>query len=137
MLSLVSLAFSGVSNPSGGLFFNPLKREKTMSDEIRIYVSHLAAYNNGKLHGVWINACDDINEIWEQIKAMLNASPEGFAEEYAIHDYEGFGGYALSEHEDIEATHEGPVSLPNTRIKSNSCLKGYRSYTPNEYIETM
>jgi antirestriction protein len=77
-----------------------------MSDEIRIYVADLAAYNNGKLHGVWINACDDINDIWEQIKAMLATSPEGFAEEYAIHDYEGFGGYALSEHEGIETAHE-------------------------------
>lgn len=52
-----------------------------MSDEIRIYVAGLAAYNKGKLHGVWINACDDINNIWEQIKAMLAASPESFAEE--------------------------------------------------------
>lgn len=76
-----------------------------MSDEIRIYVADLAAYNNGKLHGVWIDACDDINNIWEQIKAML-ASPEGFAEEYAIHDYEGFGSYALSEYAGIETAHE-------------------------------
>jgi antirestriction protein len=67
-----------------------------MSDEIRIYVADLTAYNNGKLHGVWINARGDINDIWEQIKAMLATSPEGFAEEYAIHDYEGFGAYALS-----------------------------------------
>jgi antirestriction protein len=77
-----------------------------MSDEIRIYVADLAAYNIGKLHGVWIDACDDINDIWEQIKAMLAASPEGFAEEYAIHDYEGFGGYELSEHAGIETAHE-------------------------------
>ena len=34
-----------------------------MSTEIRIYVADLAAYNNGKLHGVWINACDDLEEI--------------------------------------------------------------------------
>jgi len=77
-----------------------------MSDEIRIYVADLAAYNNGKLHGVWIDACDDINNIWEQIKAMLAASPEDFAEEYAIHDYEGFGSYALSEYEGIETAHK-------------------------------
>jgi hypothetical protein len=28
-----------------------------MSDEIRIYVADLAAYNAGHLHGVWIDAC--------------------------------------------------------------------------------
>ncbi len=65
-----------------------------MSNEIRIYVADLAAYNNGKLHGVWINACDDLEVIQKQINEMLESSPERFAEEYAIHDYEGFGGYA-------------------------------------------
>jgi antirestriction protein len=37
---------------------------------------------------------------------MLAASPGGFAEEYAIHDYEGFGSYALSEYAGIETVHE-------------------------------
>jgi hypothetical protein len=30
-----------------------------MKYEIRIQVADLAAYNNSKLHGVWINAIDD------------------------------------------------------------------------------
>jgi len=77
-----------------------------MSDEIKIYVADLAAYNNGKLHGVWINALDELDEIQEQINKMLADSPEGFAEEYAIHDYEGFGGYSLSEYEGIQSAHE-------------------------------
>ena len=37
---------------------------------------------------------------------MLAESPEGFAEEYAIHDYEGFCGYSVSEYEGIELVHE-------------------------------
>lgn len=74
--------------------------------EIRIYVADLAAYNNGKLHGAWTNACDDLEEIQEQINAMLAKSPEGFAEEYAIHDYEGFDGYQVGEYEGIEEIHE-------------------------------
>jgi antirestriction protein len=77
-----------------------------MSTEIRIYVADLAAYNNGKLHGVWINACDDLEEIQKQINEMLANSPETDAEKYAIHDYEGFGGYALGEYESIETTRE-------------------------------
>lgn len=36
-----------------------------MCDEIRIYVADLAAYNNGILHGVWIDACDDLDTIEE------------------------------------------------------------------------
>ena len=37
---------------------------------------------------------------------MLVESPEGFAEEYAIHDYEGFEGYDLSEYTGIETVHD-------------------------------
>ncbi len=37
---------------------------------------------------------------------MLADSPVENSEEYAIHDYEGFGGYALSEYEGIETAHE-------------------------------
>lgn len=77
-----------------------------MNDEIRIYVADLAAYNNGKLHGVWINVCDDLEDIQEHINKMLDESPEGFAEEYAIHDYEGFNGYGLGEYESIGSVHE-------------------------------
>ncbi len=77
-----------------------------MCTEIRIYVADLAAYNNGKLHGVWIDATQELDDIQEQIQNMLAASPEDFSEEYAIHDYEGFGGYGLSEYETIERVHE-------------------------------
>jgi len=74
-----------------------------MSEDIRIYVADLAAYNNGYLHGVWIDITQDIDDIWEQINKMLKASPiEEVAEEFAIHDYEGFGSYRLGEYEGIE-----------------------------------
>lgn len=77
-----------------------------MNSEIRIYVADLAAYNAGFLHGVWIDATDDLETIHKQVRAMLEASPEPGAEEYAIHDYEGFGGHALSEYEGLEAAHD-------------------------------
>ena len=53
-----------------------------MSNEIRIYGADLAAYNAGHLHGVWINAWDELDDIKAQISEMLAASPVGFAEEY-------------------------------------------------------
>lgn len=76
-----------------------------MNAEIKIYVADLAAYNNGKLHGVWIDATQDIDDIQDQINEMLEGSPEELAEEYAIHDYEGFDGYALGEYEGVQAAH--------------------------------
>jgi len=77
-----------------------------MSEEIRIYVADLAAYNAGKLHGVWIDVTKDMEDIWNEVKAMLSKSPEPLAEEYAIHDYEGFEGYGLSEYEGLDKAHK-------------------------------
>lgn len=70
--------------------------------EIRIYVACLAAYNNGILHGRWIDATLGEDHIWEGIREMLKASPIQGAEEYAIHDYEGFEGVSIREYESVQ-----------------------------------
>ncbi|MET3810217.1 antirestriction protein ArdA [Arthrobacter sp. UYEF3] len=67
-----------------------------------IYVASLADYNNGRLLGTWIDATIGADVIYEQIHAMLAQSREPAPEEWAIHDYEGFGGKQLSEFERIE-----------------------------------
>lgn len=77
-----------------------------MSNEIRIYVACLAAYNSGYLHGAWIDATGEVDNIQEQINTMLESSPVEDAEEYAIHDFEGYGSYRLSEYEGIERAQE-------------------------------
>lgn len=69
----------------------------TATDSPRIYVACLAAYNNGKLHGEWIDAAQDADDIQEAVTKMLAASPEPDAEEWAIHDYEGFMGFPIEE----------------------------------------
>jgi len=67
----------------------------------RIYVASLSDYNAGRLHGVWLEATD-IEQVRNGVAAMLNASPGGDAEEYAIHDFEGFSRYLPSESTDLE-----------------------------------
>lgn len=69
---------------------------------LKIYVADLAAYNNAILRGVWIEATDAPSDINDQIQAMLSESPFANAESYAIHDFEGFEGYDLGEHEGVE-----------------------------------
>lgn len=56
-----------------------------LEDTPHIYVACLAAYNNGKLHGAWIDATQAPETIREAIQAMLKASPEPDAEEWAVH----------------------------------------------------
>ncbi len=76
------------------------------TSDIQIYVADLAAYNAGHLHGVFIDATDDLDDIQDQINTMLASSPVEDAEEYAIHDYEGFEGCSIEEYEGIESAHE-------------------------------
>jgi antirestriction protein len=68
----------------------------------RIYCACLAAYSAGYRHGKWINAAQDAEDIVAEVQATLATSPITRAEEWAIHDYEGFGGYRVSEWEPFE-----------------------------------
>jgi antirestriction protein len=67
-----------------------------------IYVASLADYNNGVLHGAWIDAARDPDEIQADINAILARSHEPNAEEWAIHDYEQFGRWRVQEYDSIE-----------------------------------
>lgn len=78
-------------------------RQREQAPELvpRIYVASLSDYNEGRLHGVWVEAACSPEELFEAIEAMLRASPTPGAEEWAIHDYEGFGPLSLSEYESL------------------------------------
>ncbi|AEJ93434.1 anti-restriction protein [Mycobacterium phage Benedict] len=75
----------------------------------KIYVADLAAYNAGVLHGVWIDLeGKTVNEVEDEIHVMMREGQRLYVprtlsphEEWAIHDYEGFGDIRISEHEDL------------------------------------
>ena len=85
----------------------------------RIYVASLSDYNAGRLHGAWIDAAVEPDVLTESINDMLRTSPEPGAEEWAIHDYEGFGPLRLGEYESLTTVstiaqgiaENGPASL--------------------------
>lgn len=82
-----------------------------MSLDAQIYVADLAAYNAGHLYGRWINLAMynfDTEEIHERIREILAKGRERYGsvtmsahEEWAIHDYEGFGPVKIEEYESI------------------------------------
>ena len=76
--------------------------EQEHESQPRIYVASLADYNAGRLHGRWVNAAQSSEALHAAINEMLAASREPSAEEWAIHDYEGFGPLRLGEYESIE-----------------------------------
>lgn len=61
-----------------------------MNNSPAIYVASLSDYNEGTLHGEWIDATLDAEDIQAEIAEMLEASTIPTAEEWAIHDHEGF-----------------------------------------------
>lgn len=85
----------------------PEQREAEPRAAPRIYVASLSDYNAGILHGEWIDATDDLETMQVELDDMLASSAMlsrygEVAEEWAIHDYEGFGVLQLSEHESLE-----------------------------------
>lgn len=75
-----------------------------MTDTVtpKIHIACLAAYNNGILHGIWIPANEGTDTIHVTIYNVLKTSPIPNAEEWAIHDYEGFGDLRIPEHCSVE-----------------------------------
>lgn len=90
----VSAGAKGADNPDG--------REPERRVPPRIYMASLSDYNAGRLHGAWVDADQDAEELDLAVARMLAASPEPGAEEWAIHDHEGFGPVDLSECESME-----------------------------------
>jgi len=76
----------------------------TTNDTPKIYVACLASYNAGKLHGAWIDVDEwlDEDDLQVEIDKMLEASPVDDAEEWAIHDYDGFPS-CMGEHSNLES----------------------------------
>jgi hypothetical protein len=62
----------------------------------------------------WIDADQDADAIHNEIRSMLARSRESVAEEWAIHDYEGFFGLHLHEYESIERVADIANFIPNT-----------------------
>ena len=87
------------------------RTREVMADGPRIYVASLSDYQSGILHGEWLEANQDVADLAEQVRAMLARSPTArrwgdVAEEYAIHDFEGFESARISEFERLEVVSE-------------------------------
>lgn len=80
----------------------PEDREEARFEHPHVYIASLSDYNAGTLHGAWVDAAQEPEQLEQAVTAMLSRSPVPGAEEFAIHDHEGFGGLQLSEYESLE-----------------------------------
>ncbi len=93
-------------------------------DTPRIYVACLAAYNNGHLHGSWIDV-EDEDSIQDAVRAILKSSPIPDAEEWAIHDYENFDGVTINEYDSFARVVEIAEFLENCSGFGGKLLENY------------
>ncbi len=102
---------------------------QTAQTTSKIYVACLSAYNNGHLHGEWIDANQEVHCIHEDIQKMLKCSPVPCAEEWAIHDYEGFERLNISEYESIESV----ANYAQLIMEHGAAYAAYAGYIGTEY----
>jgi antirestriction protein len=106
----------------------------------RIYVASLTDYTCGVLHGAWISLDDstDLDDVLAQVNTMLADSPavrnelSHVAEEYAIHDYEDFGGYTVDEYTPLERV----VAVAAAIAEHGDAFAMFLNDRPNESVET-
>lgn len=67
-----------------------------------VWIGCLAAYNNGELHGDWVDAAVEGEDLVRSAQEILSRSPEPDAEEWAIFDYDEFGGYRVEQYDSLE-----------------------------------
>jgi len=82
---------------------HPHKPERESQNDLhpRIWVGSLADYNAGRLHGTWLDAAVDTDELVDGVQRMLASSQEPNAEEWGIFDFDEFGTYRVNEYDDL------------------------------------
>jgi antirestriction protein len=83
------------------------QREQDQTETPRIWVGSLSDYNNGILHGAWMDAAREPDEIQADIATMLAGSPWTArtgepAEEWGVFDTDNFGACRIAQHEGLD-----------------------------------
>lgn len=78
------------------------ERRREQKYHPRIWIASLADYNAGILHGRWVDATQDTEDLEATAQEILATSREPGAEEYAIFDYDEFGSYRVQEYDRLE-----------------------------------
>jgi antirestriction protein len=80
----------------------PAHSEQESMEKPKVWIGCLGAYNNGALHGEWIDATKDVEEMREAVRGMLETSPIENAEDYFVADSEGFYSVRLYEYQNLD-----------------------------------
>jgi len=102
----------------------------------KIYVACLASYNQGMLHGDWIDLtdCKEFNDLQQKVDQIIKSSKAFGAEEVAIHDYDNF--LDLGEYPDFQKLFEVYQAINNSEI-DNAILYAHieRNFGVDYFLE--
>ena len=95
---------------------------KTKLNGFACYVACLASYNSGILHGFWIDLLEveDIEELKECFRYILQTSPEPGAEELAVHDWQDAGPFSGEDYPDWEDVLEFSEEMESAELDGNT-----------------
>ncbi len=79
-----------------------IERADKLTRRPMVWVGSLADYNAGHLHGDWIDAAVEPEQLHAAVQAILATSTEPVAEEWGIFDYDEFGAFKVGEYESLE-----------------------------------
>lgn len=85
-------------------WYDALERYVTdaQRERIAVWCDCLAAYNSGELHGKWLDADVEPDELWQGVREVLATSPVPDAEEHFWANHEGFEGIRIGEYDTVE-----------------------------------
>ncbi len=103
----VPAAQEAVSNPAEPQQQPGAEQHEQPTPPPRIWVGSMSDYNNGILHGAWIDAARDPAQLQADIDTMLAASPWTArtgepAEEWGVFDFDNFGACRIDQHENLD-----------------------------------
>ena len=102
----------------------------------QVWIGCLAAYNEGTLHGEWVDAVD-ADEITEAKDRIIASSPAFHPEEWFIADYDGFGDLAstLGEYASFEQVAEIAQALEEHGSAVNGFIGWYGEWDAEKFEE--
>ena len=92
---------------------------------MEVYIACLESYNNGILYGKWVDITKPLKEIYNDIRQMLKAGPFPNCEEWAMHDYDGFGDIKFGEHTSLETVKKIALFIEGHGIVAEKLLSEF------------
>jgi antirestriction protein len=109
-----------------------------MNTTPRIYVADLAAYNSGRLVGQWIDLEDGSDLDHDEFVLWLAAVIDSEIllpghEEWAIHDYEGFGPITVGEYDSLDTIASHVERMGDDPAKFFAYIDAMGTYCADQY----